>query len=590
MAVINLPSTRKTSPGETPAGEIKGRKKPGYRRIRWREFDPNKKTANLAPNQFVAWQPPSTEKDSADDIRSPAITPKEEPNDRLTVHRSSKPVSPPPSPLQPLPLNGTRDNPFSILPIKRTECVAETLDYFVTMCSGIHSQQTPVIKTPNPHLSLLLPFALEHSLLFESIIAVCRASILISLGKSAYEDPAFIQHRGSALTALNIKLKSKDCTDDAALLTVVMLMTLEYLTGNHYGVTMHCKGLEKMLQLRGPLPEDSDPDSIKSDWTRFVKTGLIGYKALGSFVTGQPPEIPSSSLGFATETFEALDLDKPLSYPEKPFGEDLCLILSRLPSGFSELCLMSQLSNQLINTLASIGAAKTQFDLSNDAESRKVSLTSSFMSGDSPQHDSQQMTIQNLLSALQRLSLMSPNILETYLSFGLISFMFQFRSLAPLNLFYDPILRQFISILPHHSKPAIVEEQHALIWTSLTVAGSLGLRGAQLPESHTVMDHMLELYPESRKWSRLEKIIRSFFWTDDIVVHWQSVWETSMVRRALLLKRKNPATEVVRLEPPRPSPEWIKNHIMGAPREMREMGEALGICPFRPRSSMLPED
>ncbi|KAK5056619.1 hypothetical protein LTR84_012151 [Exophiala bonariae] len=590
MAVINLPPKRKPGSGQPPSTEINERKKPGYRRIRWREFDPNKKTANLTPNQFVAWQPPAVEDDSPEGMKSPAITPKEDFKDRLTVLRSNKLISPPPSPLQPLPLNGTRDNPFSVLPIKRTECVVETLDYFVTMCSGIQYQQTPVTKTPNPHLSLLLPFALENSLLFESIVAVCRASILLSLGKSAYEDPAFIQHRGSALAALNVKLKSKTCTDDAALLTVVMLMTLEYLTGNHYGVTMHCKGLEKMLQLRGPLPEDSDPDSIKSDWVRFVKTGLVGYKALGSFVTGQPPDIPSSSLGFASETFEALDLDKPLSYPEKPFGEDLCLILSRLPSGFSELCLMSHLSNQLINTLASIGAAKTQFEISSDKDSPKYSLASGFMSAETPNHDSQQMTIQNLLSALQRLSLMSPNILETYLSFGLISFMFQFRSLAPLNLFYDPILRQFVAILPHHSKPAGIEEQYALIWTSLSVAGSLGLRGAQLPEGHTVMDHMLDLYPESRKWSRLEKIIRSFFWTDDILVHWKGVWETAMTRRTLLLKRNNSAADVVRLEPPRPSPEWIKNHIMGAPREMREMGEALGICPFRPRSTTSPGD
>lgn len=565
--------------------EIKGRKKPGYKRIRWREYDPSKKAANLIPNSFVAWQPPSVEKDSPGDTKSPGMTPKGDSKDRQTVIRSNKSMSTPPSPLQPLPCNGTRDNPFSILPIKRTACVVQTLDYFVTLWDGMNSQRALVTETPDPHLSLLLPFALEHSLLFESIVAVCRASMLLSLGKSAFEDPAFIQHRGSALAALNVKLKSKTCTDDAALLTVVMLMTLEYLTGNHYGVTMHCKGLEKMLQLRGPLSEETDP-ATESDWTRFVKTGLLGYKALGSFVTGQPPEIPSTSLGFASETFEALDLDKPLSYPEKPFGEDTCLVLSRLPSGFSELCLVSPLSNQMINTLASIGAAKTQYGSSDVTEPSRPSP--GFMSAGSPQYDSQQRTIQNLLSALQRLSLMSPNILETYLSFGLISFMFQFRSLTPLNLFYDPVLRQFINILPHHSKPAVAEEQHVLIWASLAVAGSLGLRGAQMSESHTILDHMLDLYPESRKWSRLEKIIQSFFWTTDILAHWKTVWETAMTRRALMLKRKDPAGDVVRLEPPRPSPEWIKNHIMGAPREMREMSEALGICPFRPRSSTSP--
>jgi hypothetical protein len=586
MAVVDPPLIRKSSSGDTPIAKVKGRRKPGYGQIRWREYDPSKKAANQTPNQFVPWQPPSIKKDPDCDTRSPAITPKGNSNDRVTILRLNKSMDTPPSPLQPLPCNGTRDDPFTVLPIKRTECVVETLDYFVTMCHGIEIHDSVVSKTPNPHLSLLLPFALDHSILFESIVAVCRASILISLGKSAFEDPAFIQHRGNALAALNTKLRSNACTDDAALLTVVMLMTLEYLTGNHHGVHMHCRGLEKMLQLRGPLSEDSD-STTESDWTRFVKTGLIGYKALGSFVTGQPPSIPSSSLGFASETFEALSLDKPLYYPEKPFSEDLCIVLSRLPAGFSELSLTSRLSEQMINTLASIGAAKTQFELSNATNS--IRHAGIFTSADHP-HDSQQMTIQNLLSALQRLSLMSPNILETYLSFGLISFLFQFRRLSPLNLFYDPMLRQFISILPHHSKPAIVEEQHVLIWTSLAVGGSLGLRVVPMPEAHTVLDHMLELYPESRKWSRLEKIIRKFFWTEDILKHWKGVWETAMKRRELLLKRKDPSSGVVRLEPPRPSPEWIKNHIMGAPREMREMGEALGICPFRPRSSKTPDD
>lgn len=586
MAVVDVPLTRKPSSGETPTAKAQGRRKPGYRRIRWREYDPGKKGANLTPDQFVPWEPPSVKKDVDCDTRSPAASLKSNSNDRVTVLRLNKPVSPPPSPLQPLPCNGTRDDPFTVLPIKRTECVVETLDYFVTMCHGMELHHSVVSETRNPHLSLLLPFALDHSILFESIVAVCRASILLSLGRSAFEDPAFIQHRGNALAALNTKLRSEACTDDAALLTVVMLMTLEYLTGNHHGVQMHCRGLEKMLQLRGPLSEDVD-SATESDWTRFVKTGLIGYKALGSFVTGQPPNIPSSSLGFASETFEALHLDKALHYPEKPFSEDLCIVLSRLPPGFSELSLISRLSEQMINTLASISAAKTQFDLSN---ATTPTQHSGLFSSTDRTHDSQQMTIQNLLSALQRLSLMSPNIMETYLAFGLISFLFQFRRLAPLNLFYDPMLRQFISILPHHSKSAIVEEQHVLIWTSLSVAGSLGLRLVPMPEAHTVLDHMLELYPESRKWSRLEKILRNFFWTGDILKHWKGVWETAMKRRELLLRRKGPSPDVVRLEPPRPSPEWIKNHIMGAPREMREMGEALGICPFRPRSSTTPAD
>lgn len=464
------------------------------------------------------------------------------------------------------------------LPIKATDCVRDTMDYFITICNDF--TEGSVIPGPvNPHLSLLLPYALKHPLLFESMIAVCRASILLSLDRPALEDPAFIQHRGNAIAGLNTKIRTNQCTDDDALLTATMLMTLEYLMGNHYAVQMHCEGLEKMLQLRGPVGQ-GEPDT---DWAKFVRHGLIGYKALGSFITGRPPDVPPESIGYLKETFEELSLDQPLSYLEPPFNSDICTMLSRLPSGLSEVCLKCRISVQMINLLGAIAGATTLLNTKSLLDGVSIATSSGDCIFDAQR---QKSMVQALLSSLQRMSLTSIVPVELNLTSGLLSYMFQLRSLTPLNLFYDPILRRFIATLPAQPKPTSVEEQHSFLWASMAVAGVLALRVVPMPSSHAVLDHILDLFPEARDWRRLNKILRGFFWTNEIGAHWKTVWEAAMQRREFLLRRnQDPRFRplMVTAEMPEHDSEVIRRHIKGAPRAMREMGEAMGICPFHRR-------
>lgn len=491
-----------------------------------------------------------------------------------------------PCPLQPLPSNGMRVNPFLPLPIKATECVQDTMDYFIMICKGTETDIPSVFGTVNPHLSLLLPFALKHSILFEAIIAVCRASILLSLGRPTFEDTAFIQHRGNAMAGLSTKLRSKDCTDDAALLTVAMLMTLEYLVGNPRGVHMHFQGLDKMLQLRGPLSHTDDLGP-ENGWLAFVKLGLVAYKSLGSFATGQPPEIPPDSPGYVKEIFQELSLNQPLSYPSTPLPSELCEVLARLPHGLSELCLKSRVSTQMIKLLASISAAAT------------VLASDSLSAGDSrPQKERRQIMIQTLLSSLQRMYVLNPTPIEYYLTSGLLAYLIQIRGLEPLNLFYDPILRSFIQTLPCHEKPRTTEEQQCLIWVSISVAGALALRVVPMPDSHTVLEHALEKYADARTWPLLQNILRRFPRTDEIGAHWKHTWEMAMSRRQFLLRQKRSNHDLsdcdlprghptVLLPPALPEsnyhmqPEQVRGHIAGAPKSMREMGQAMGLCPFR---------
>lgn len=576
MTAVEIASS--PSPLEAKSRPRPGEQRKGYKKIRWTgAYDPAKNSARANADPFVQWRPPGSHESTEQDPKPVPL--KRKPKKLDKTNPDLKVAAP--SPIQPLPSNGTRIDPFLCLPVKATDSVRTSMDYFVTICNGLSTETSILAGPPNAHLSLLLPFALEHAILFESMMAVCRASILLSLGRPAFEDSAFIQHRGNAIAGLNRALRSTTCGDDASLLTVTMLMTLEYLVGDRHSVYMHCQGLEKMLQLRKQPPVEEED----TDWSRFVSLGLTAYKALGSFVTGQPPDIPSDSPGFLKETFEDLALDRPLYYPGPPFSTDLCVILSRLPSGFSELCLKSQISVQMINLLASVSAAATLL-------TTKTLLDGSYRSA-SPAaaphgEESRQVMIQTLLSALQRMSITTTAPVEHNVTSGLLAYAFQLRSLSALNLFYDPLLQNFVATLPCHVKPSTPEEQHALIWVSMAVAGALALRPAPLPRSHEVMDHALDIYPQARTWSRLEVILRSFFWTDGILTHWKSVWDTAMKRRQLLLGQRKGGSQPLALahqEWPDLDQETIRNHIKGAPRAVREMTQAMGICPFRPRPS-----
>ncbi len=79
----------------------------------------------------------------------------------------------------------------------------------------------------NPHMTLLFPFMMQSAMLFESIIALCRASILICVGKTASDDRALTYHRTRAIKGVSESLSTTGATEDAVLLSVAMLLTLE---------------------------------------------------------------------------------------------------------------------------------------------------------------------------------------------------------------------------------------------------------------------------------------------------------------------------------------------------------------------------
>ena len=482
MPVAQLPSPDLTEiSSATPVSEreTRTRKANGYRRIRFKTWKPDGTPGPDEQNQSGnhRWRVTNKVKKTAR---------RENENEVVVQTKYSYRC---PYPIQSLPNNGHRQDPFVTLPIEATETVTSALDFFLATCVPNNPDSEWLSSSPgkpNKHMELLFPFMITNAMLFETIVALCRTSILLAQGQKAEEDAAFLYHRARAIRAVTKNLTTPDGLSDASLLSIAMILTLEYLIGNVAAVAAHLGGIQRMLDMRPDLDGSTE-------WKRFVRAGVIAYQSMGSFVTGLPMPVPGSSPGYIEEAFAELNLDLPLSYPTVPFAPDLCKVLARLPPAFAELCLSGALSSQTMKFLAFANATTAYRETIDELDERL-------------DHE-----IQAMFSAIQRLSMMEPTSLESRLLCGLLAYSFQLRQLRPLNLFHDPPLRRFVSFLKNHEKPDSTRAQETMIWVSIAAAGALKLRAIRMPMSSEVLERMFHLYPATLKWSYVEGILKTHF-------------------------------------------------------------------------------
>lgn len=390
-------------------------------------------------------------------------------------------------------------------------------------------------------------------------------------GRKVSDDRIFVYRRAHAIKAITDNLTSPDGLGDASLLSITMVLTLEYLVGNIAAVVAHIEGIEHMIKLRGDL-DGSTP------WKKFVRAGVLAYRSLGCFVTGQPVEIGGKSPGYVKEAFDELALNEAITHPGLPFSPELCTSLSRLPPGFAELCLSGHISKQTMKFLA-FAQATTDSCSTMDPIDERVD------------HE-----IQVMLSALQRLSFMETSTIEKYLVCGLLAFAFQLRQARSLNIFHDPPLRHFVEMMQKHEKPDSKRAQDTMIWISMSITGALHMRTIIMPGSHEVLDKMFKFYPEAGSWSYVKSVLQAHFYTDRIGQHWEKCWHLGMERwnkvkrqiqhgEARLIYPGLPPADPT-LDPDEESSvsfEDITAHTRNAAYSIAGMMEAARRCPFQSR-------
>ena len=185
-----------------------------------------------------------------------------------------------------------------------------------------------------------------------------------------------------------------------------------------------------------------------------------------------------------------------LAYPCHPYPPELCAAIAKLPEGFRELALSGRLSTQLITQLGPsqlISHSYTRADIVNPIT-------------------------QQWHMAIMRLTKLERTIYLT---------LFLFKARIVIGAGYKTLANL---ILDWDNTGVSRHEQEWLIWAAILVASCPDSSILDLSERRAVMNGVLGKNFELWSWSRLEKILRKFFWTSETAVRWQRSWTEMTLR------------------------------------------------------------
>lgn len=129
--------------------------------------------------------------------------------------------------ISPSPKGGLREDPFYSLPIPSEGCVPVIVDYFIHQWAPEYDADYALAGYGHPHTAIVFPLAMEQPVLLESLVAMCRVFWLIARKQSWETDTEYIKHRGRALALVQARLASDQFADNATLLAIVCLTSLE---------------------------------------------------------------------------------------------------------------------------------------------------------------------------------------------------------------------------------------------------------------------------------------------------------------------------------------------------------------------------
>jgi len=408
----------------------------------------------------------------------------------------------------------------------------------------------------DPHVNLLLPHVMQEASLFDALLATCQASIAISAGLSAYNDRFFMLHRGRAMAGLRKKLGSS--VDAIAMVSITMLITCDYLTGDLKAVADHSKALQKMADLRGELPNETA-------WDRFMRRGVEAYKSIGYIATGALPAEDYASV--RSHLDQDVDPFRPLVYPRPPFSPQDCVQWSRLPSGFSDLILAMRISDQLTTIICAVN--EIGVDVGDDLLETVRAC-------------------QPIQAALQRFSQHTEaSYLERCVAAGLLAYTYQYPRLQMPNLFHDPPMQGFVRLFSIPHRLSSTQDREVLMWAQMAVEGFVSTRTSRLPGSREIFQEALWRHELMRDWMKFEPVVQRHFCTPQVVERWKAC-HASFTETSSFLPSTTVPSSLVTVETLSTVSDAYMQPTDACPFAGRiahcDEGDAMP-CPFRPSAS-----
>lgn len=352
-------------------------------------------------------------------------------------------------------------------------------------------------------------------------MALCRGTLLITQKRSAIQDQPFVVHRANVMTKLRQRLQDPEqCADDATILVVATLGTIDYILGDHHAATAHVTGMRQMIKIRGGFKGDTP-------WERLLQANVVAYESLWSFLFAAD----TTSNETIRKAGQILQNSELTTYLSHPFPPDVCEMLAKVPRGFSDLGLDGILSLQIIRLLTDFTHLSGKL-------------------GPAPLEASLEMTlrpeVQGLLEDLHRLSTLQTTATERFLTNGLLAYCYLIRSIYfddELTGFYENALKILTESALKQSTCTKLPDRKCYLWSYMMICTTLA-NSLHPPTNWTsVMQMFLRTYPETNSWKILKRDLETFFWEDDLAQRCKLAYDDGIRRRKEESRPKSVVTQ-----------------------------------------------
>ncbi|RMZ76767.1 hypothetical protein DV737_g4647, partial [Chaetothyriales sp. CBS 132003] len=335
-----------------------------------------------------------------------------------------------------------------------------------------------------PHRLIVFPLAMNLPVLLQSLVAMCRVFWLRAHGLIWQNDAEYLKLRGRAVALVQAKLQSASFADDATLLAIVCLTSIEMMASNALAVVSHARGLNLILRKRQSEKDETIASRyIKAQAKAHVTLARVIKNRAGLTATRAPTSI------YQTDQSPLYSTHATTTYPKHPYSPEICRAIATLPSGFSDLALTGVLSRECISIINSL--------------SRKTEEWTIICMG--AEVDLELQACYRLLETEGRTNT------EYWLLYGLTCFCNQFPDkFENPNPFFNVALKCFDKAIETQHRVAWSANQPWLLWVAIVTTGALEICARPIQSRFLILHSVLDECSNAHNWDWLEEEIRRY--------------------------------------------------------------------------------
>lgn len=311
-------------------------------------------------------------------------------------------------------------------------------------------------------------------------------------------DKALFVHHGKSLGKLRQRLSSDlDRTNVGIIVSMLMYNSnFARVLGNFQAAKQHMSMLRQILK--------RDPTLLDSlGYQGKLKPLLLQWDYFLTLNNGEEPIVPAR-------------ISHKSEYPSIPLNDELSDLVSTLPVGFQKLARTGRLSCQVLRLL---GRSQELLAAVATGTSKKWLA----MPGENRSSD-----YRAALPCLATSDDDDDACLERLICYAVILFTWRLLSPVKTAIWSLPASggRAQITQQALNCRADTNVEKHCLIWLWLVGIDAWGIVSGAMPvKGQVLMQQLKARYPEAANWRHLSRVVKEFFWTDDLELACRSYWK-----------------------------------------------------------------